>query len=92
MLISLIFIFRCLVTSLAGYVGNLLSTRGSKLTFTYYFNYNKEANTSELALKLNLKNATGTCLLYWSHYVSVIGQSCKYRLRYGMLETINNPK
>ena len=29
-----------LVTSLAGYVGNLLSTLGSKLTFTYYLNYN----------------------------------------------------
>ena len=36
MLISLIFIFRCLVTSLAGYEGNLLSTLGSKLTSTYY--------------------------------------------------------
>ena len=30
MLISLTFIFRRLVTSLAGYVGNLLSTLGSK--------------------------------------------------------------
>ena len=29
-----------LVTSLAGYVDNLLSTLGSKLTFTYYLNYN----------------------------------------------------
>ena len=29
-----------LVTSLAGYVGNLLSTLGSKLPFTYYLNYN----------------------------------------------------
>ena len=29
-----------LVTSLAGYVGNLLSTLCSKLTFTYYLNYN----------------------------------------------------
>ena len=47
MLISLIFIFRCLVTSLAGYVGNLLLTLGSKLTFTYYLNY--KAHTSELA-------------------------------------------
>ena len=49
MLISIIFIIRCLVTSLAGYVGNLLSTLGSKLTFTYYLNYNLEAHTSELA-------------------------------------------
>ena len=29
-----------MVTSLAGYVGNILSTLGSKLTFTYYLNYN----------------------------------------------------
>ena len=39
MLISPTFIFRRLVTSLAGYVGNLLSTLGSKWTFTYYLNY-----------------------------------------------------